>query len=249
MTQLLQASDPAPAEIINPEGDFPILLVCEHAGQGIPTVLGDLGLSRQHLDAHIGWDIGAAAVTRHLSASLNATAVLQYYSRLVIDCNRPPDAQDSMPQMSDGIVIPANLKPRNKAQRIKEIFTPYQAKISHFLDCGRFQAVVSIHSFTPVMRGIPRPWDIAFLYRKDKDTSLQLARFIETHYPGITIGYNEPYQASETSDWFVPVHGEARGIAHSLIEIRNDHIGDTGGQKKWANILAPSLCYLLREKL
>lgn len=248
MTQLLQAGDPAPAKTINPEGDFPILLVCEHAGQGIPMVLGDLGLSRQHLDAHIGWDIGAAAVTRRLSVSLNATAVLQHYSRLVIDCNRPPNAEDSVPQVSDGIPIPANLKPRNKAQRIEEIFTPYQAKISNFLDSGRFQAVVSIHSFTPVMQGIPRPWDIAFLYRKDRDTSSQLARFIETQYPGITIGHNEPYQAGETSDWFVPVHGEARGIAHSLIEIRNDHISDTRGQKKWANMIATSLHYLLRGK-
>ena len=249
MSRLLQPGDPAPAIIINPDGSFPILIVCEHAGQGIPKALGDLGISREELDMHIGWDIGAAAVTRALSKLLDAPAVLQHYSRLVIDCNRPPEAVDSVPPVSDRIIIPANQHPADKAERVAEIFEPYQAEITRLLDTGRFKAAISVHSFTPVMQGVPRPWDIGFLYRKDQATSKSLARFLEGAYPDLTIGHNEPYTVTGVSDWFVPIHGEARGLPHSLIEIRNDHITTPDGQAVWADILARSLKHLLAEAL
>nr|WP_321982222.1 N-formylglutamate amidohydrolase [uncultured Cohaesibacter sp.] len=247
MTQLLQAGDPSPSLILNPEGTCPILLACEHAGQGIPKALGDLGLSREQLDMHIGWDIGAAALTHLLSERLNATAILQHYSRLVIDCNRPPEAPDSVPEVSDKVTIPANVDADNKPARVDEIFTPYQGQVSRLLDSGRYKAALSIHSFTPVMQGVPRPWDIGFLFGTHEDTSRRLAAFLEKAYPWMTIGFNEPYQVSGLSDWFVPRHGEARGLPHALIEVRNDHISDKDGQEKWADILAASFRHFLEE--
>ena len=215
MSQLLQAGDPSPINLFNPEGTCPILLACEHAGQGIPQTLGDLGLKRDQLDMHIGWDIGAEALTRLLSERLNATAITQHYSRLVIDCNRPPEAPDSVPEVSDGIPIPANIDPDNKDARVAEIFEPYQDAVSRLLDSGRYKIALSIHSFTPVMGGFARPWDIGFLFRKDEQTSQTLAAFLKKTYPWMTIGMNEPYQVSGLSDWFVPQHGEARGLPHS----------------------------------
>ncbi|PLW79240.1 N-formylglutamate amidohydrolase [Cohaesibacter celericrescens] len=247
MSRLLQVGDPAPAKIINPEGTSPILLVCEHAGQGIPAALGDLGLTQDQRDAHIGWDIGAAAVTHLLSERLNATAILQHYSRLVIDCNRPPEAVDSVPEVSDGIKIPGNIALPNRRQRVEEIFEPFHAQVSGLLDSGRFSVAISVHSFTPVMQNVPRPWDIGFLYRKDADTPSRLAAYMQKTFPWMTIGHNQPYQVTGVSDWFVPVHGEARGLKHSLIEIRNDHISTEDGQAKWADILGDSLQHFLTE--
>lgn len=249
MSRLLQAGDPAPARILNPNGASPILLACEHAGQGIPAALGDLGLSQEDRDKHIGWDIGARAVTEHLSEILDATAIFQHYSRLVIDCNRPPQAVDSVPEISDRIPIPANINATNKQQRVEEIFQPYQAELSNLLDSGRYSMVISVHSFTPVMQGVPRPWDIGFLFRKDTQTSHALAAFLDEAYPWMTIGMNEPYKVTGLSDWFVPEHGEARNLPHSLVEIRNDHITSTQGQAKWAEILAASLRAVMAKEL
>ena len=249
MSRLLQDGDPTPAEIFNPEGSSPILLVCEHAGQGIPAALGDLGLTQDQRNAHIGWDIGAAAVTRLLSDSLDATAILQHYSRLVIDCNRPPKALDSVPEVSDGIGIPANQSLSNRRQRIEEIFEPFHDQVTRLLDSSRFRVAISVHSFTPIMQNVPRPWDIGFLYRKDTTTSSKLATYMKKAFPWMTIGHNQPYQVTGLSDWFVPEHGEARGINHSLIEIRNDHITTKQGQAQWADILDATLQHFLTEAL
>lgn len=237
---LLGPGDPAPVLSLNPLGKAPLLLVCEHAGQAAPARLGGLGVAQDAFDAHIGWDIGAAEVTRRLSAALDAPAVMQAYSRLVIDCNRPPTAADSVPEISDGRAIPGNrgLSPADRQARIDEIFTPYQDALAARLDRPEIRATVSIHSFTPRMNGVDRPWDIGFLFRRDGATSARLAETLAAHAPGLTIGMNEPYQIDDESDWFVPQIGEARGLPHSLIEIRNDHIGSAAGQALWADRLS-----------
>lgn len=246
---LLGPRDPAPVEVLNPTGKAPLLLICEHAGQAVPTRLSGLGITRDQLDAHIGWDIGAAGVTRRLAEALDAPAVLQTYSRLVIDCNRPPEAVDSIPEVSDGHVIPGNrgLANAERQARIDEIFMPYQAAVAEFLDRAPFRATVSIHSFTPRMNGIDRPWDIGFLFRRDAVTSNGIARTLAARVRDLTIGMNQPYQVDDASDWFVPRIGEARGLRHSLIEIRNDHIRSLAGQTLWADRLSHGLRPLITE--
>lgn len=241
--RLLRQADPIPFEVINPDGPSPVLLVCEHAGQVIPTALGDLGITREALDEHVGWDIGAAAVARLLSRRLDAVAILQPYSRLVIDCNRPPDVQDAIPPISDGIKIPGNegLDFEDRAARITEIFEPFHAAIGQCLDKRRHSLAISIHSFTPRMNNVARPWDVGFLFRLDTDTSARLKKYISRKYPDLRIGMNEPYQISDSTDWFVPRHCESRGLSNSLIEIRNDHLRTTEGQDRWANIVASSI--------
>ena len=246
---LLTPDDPAPVEIVNPGSEHPVVLVCEHAGQAVPTCLGDLGLAPGEIDRHIGWDIGAGAVSRRIAASLGSTCVIQRYSRLVIDCNRPPQAPDAMPEISDGTVVPANreLGQEARAARVEAIFSPYDKALTACFAQAPRRAAFSIHSFTPVFGGRSRPWDIGLLFRRDEQTSAALARILKELDPNLCIGMNEPYQVDDLSDWFVPVHCEARGLPHSLIEIRNDHIETAEGQERWATLLTTTFARWLQE--
>ena len=236
---LLSANDPRPVRLLNETSTHPVLLVCEHAGQAIPEQLLGLGLAPGDLDRHIGWDIGAGAVTQILAEALSVPAVMQNYSRLVIDCNRPPEAPDAMPPVSDQIAVPKNqgLTADDRASRIAEIFDPYQAAVAKALSHPARRAVLSIHSFTPNLAGVARPWDIAFLYRGDRQTPELLRQIVLSRDPTLNVGMNVPYQIEDASDWFVPRHGEPIGLPHSLIEIRNDLIANATGQARWAELL------------
>ncbi|WP_299847588.1 N-formylglutamate amidohydrolase [uncultured Roseovarius sp.] len=246
---LLGQDDPPPVELVNEASDHPLVLVCEHAGQAIPKALNGLGLSRDNLDSHVGWDIGAEAVTRHMAQALGAPAVIQPYSRLVIDCNRPPDAPDAMPAANHGVTVPGNqaLDTPARNARICEIFEPFHAAVANCIARHPRRIVVAIHSFTPSLGGHHRPWHIGFLFRKDTETSGHLGRFISDADPGLTVGMNQPYQIDDGSDWFVPHHGEAGNIPHSLIEIRNDLICETAGQASWAKTLGAAIDRYLKE--
>lgn len=246
---LLGAQDPSPAEVVNEASDHPLLLVCEHAGNLVPQALNGLGIAEKDRHSHVCWDIGAEAVTRILAEALGAPAVIQPYSRLVIDCNRPPDATDSIPEVNHGVQVPGNrgLSGADRAARIAEIFDPFQATVANQLERQRRRIVLSIHSFTPRLGGKFRPWHIGFLFRQDVQTSTHLARFMADAQPELTIGMNQPYQIDDASDWFVPQHGEASGMDHSLVEIRNDLIGNVQGQQKWADILIAAINRYLKE--
>ncbi len=230
-------------ELVNGDSEADCLLVCEHAGRAVPDHLDGLGLDDDVLCRHIGWDIGAGDVTRLLAERLGAPAVLQRYSRLVIDCNRPTDAPDSIAPISDGVTVPGNLglSDDERAWRIARIFQPFHQAVVDLLEQPGRRAVFAIHSFTPALGGVDRPWDAGFLYRRDKRTGRLLGEALAAEQPSLRIGYNQPYQIDDRSDWFVPVHGEARGLPHSLIEIRNDHIRDRPGVVRWAEDLAKAI--------
>ena len=246
---LLGPQDTSPVTVLNEASDHPLLLVCEHAGNRVPQALNGLGIAQKDRDSHVCWDIGAEAVTRIVAEALGAPAVLQPYSRLVIDCNRPPDAPDAMPKVNHGVQVPGNryLNEAARTARIEEIFDPFQATVERHLMRQPRKIVLSIHSFTPLLAGEPRPWHVGFLFRQDAQTSTHLARFIAGAQPKLTIGMNQPYQIDDASDWFVPQHGEVSGLPHSLIEIRNDLIGDTQGQQTWADILTAAINRYLKE--
>ena len=246
---LLQPGDPDPVVILNAGSDAKVVLVCEHAGQAIPIDLGDLGLSEADRAKHIGWDIGAGAVTRMVASALGAPAVLQHYSRLVIDCNRPPEAPDAMPEISDGIVVPGNvsLTEESREMRITALFEPFQVAVSRLLENKPRLATLSIHSFTQQMEGINRPWDVGLLFRADTTTAERLREFFLDADPTLCVGMNQPYQIEDASDWFVPHHGEASGLAHCLVEIRNDLICDLKGQARWAELLTDAINHLTKD--
>lgn len=246
---LLRGTDPDPVEVIHPFSTHPVLLICEHAGRAVPQSLNGLGLSEEERCRHIAWDIGAAEVTRRLAHSIGATAILQRYSRLVIDCNRPPEAPDSAAPFADGLRVTGNenVPLAERRARQDEIFHPFHDAVTRALNLNKHRLVLSLHSFTPVLAGRPRPWEISFLFRDDTETSTRLERITRAQGPDLTIGMNEPYQVEDASDWFIPKHGEARKLPHSLIEIRNDLITDAPGQQLWADRMGAMIATYLQE--
>ncbi len=244
----LGPGEPFPAEIVNPRGAGRMVLICEHAGRHVPEALGGLGLPEDVFDGHIAWDIGAAGVARRLSAALDAPLVLQPYSRLVVDCNRPFHAVDAIPEISDTIEIPGNTSLSEAARRARfdAIHTPYHAAVKALLDDRQAlipTALVMIHSFTPRLRadGVERPMHLGLLYRRDDRLTRLMLEAARSLRPGLAVSINAPYTCDEDSDFAVPVHGEARGLPYALVEIRNDLIATPEGQEEWAALLAEML--------
>ncbi|KAF1686545.1 N-formylglutamate amidohydrolase [Pseudoxanthomonas broegbernensis] len=240
---MLRPGDPEPFELLHPHGASPWLLVVDHAGQAIPRALGGLGLAPGAIDRHIGWDIGIAGVARRLAPLLDAWTVLQNYSRLVIDCNRPLDSPTSIVGASDGTAVPANaaLAPAERAARAQAIFAPYHACIGHALDLRATQArptlLATLHSFTPSMGGVERPWHCGVLYHRDARLAHALRDALRAE-GDLAVGDNQPYAVSDASDYAIPVHGERRALPHVELEIRQDLIADAAGQEAWARRLA-----------
>jgi predicted N-formylglutamate amidohydrolase len=238
--RLLAADEPNPVRIFRPEGRSPFFLTCDHAGRLVPRALGDLGVPSFEYERHIAWDIGAASFSRMMSEDLDAPLVEQVYSRLVIDCNRDPSVESAMPAVSELTSIPGNagLTARDRELRRDEIFEPYHARITELLDAraraGRETVLVAMHSFTPVFKGVERPWHVGVLYNRDPALARVLFDLFKAE-GDLVVGDNEPYHVSDETDFGIPVHGERRGIPHVEIEIRQDLIADADGQKAWAD--------------
>jgi predicted N-formylglutamate amidohydrolase len=240
---LLEPDEPNPVTLENESGDSVFFLTCEHAGRAFPRRLGRLGLPEAETLRHIAWDIGIGAVGRELSLLLNAAVILQTYSRLVIDCNRDPNVPSSIPEISEATEIPGNrsLNEAERAARVDAIFRPSHNAIAAALDrraaADRASVLVALHSFTPVFKGVSRPWHVAVLFNRDPRLAHALAELLRAD-GSLMVGENEPYRVSDLTDYTVPVHGERRGLPHVEIEIRQDLITDPSGQREWAERLA-----------
>lgn len=243
---LLADGDPAPVELLRENGGSVFVLTAEHAGRCFPERLGTLGVSAADLDRHIAWDIGIGGVTRHLSALLDAPAVLQQYSRLVVDCNRWPAADDFVTRFSEDTHIPGNLglEYHHIEARAREIFHPYHDTVRGLLDARaarQTQTVfVAMHSCTPVYLGVSRPWHVGVLYGKDPRFGRILLELLDDH-DDLCVGDNQPYVLTSDKDYAVPVHGEQRGLPHVEFEIRQDLIESERGQETWARRIAELL--------
>ena len=239
----LQSNEVPPVLERNSTSRSPFLLIADHYGRLIPSMLGDLGLPADQLTRHIAWDVGIAGVAERLATLLDAQLVAQRYSRLVIDCNRPPAAASSIPEISEATVVPGNVGLSASAIRARRelFFEPYHNRIREVID-HRLQGniptvLIALHSFTPVYAGIARPWHIGTLYQHDTKLPPLLLQLLRAE-PSLVVGDNEPYAVSNTSDYAIPVHGEARGLMNTGIEIRQDLITDEAGQIEWAERLA-----------
>jgi predicted N-formylglutamate amidohydrolase len=241
-TKLLQDGDPPPVRVLRENGRSDLFLTADHAGRVIPRRLGRLGLPADELIRHIGWDIGIASVTEHLSTALDATAVLQTYSRLVIDCNRDPTVASSIPEVSEITVVPGNrdLTAVERAARQAEIFAPYHARIGGLLDARQAAAqrtiYIAMHSFTPVFKGEARAMQVGVLYNRDARLANIMLDLLRAE-GDLVVGDNAPYAVSDITDYGVPVHAERRGLPHVEIEIRQDLIANEAGQAAWAERL------------
>ena len=243
---LLAPDEPKAVVDYRAAGASPFLLVCDHAGRRIPRRLGDLGLAEAELARHIAWDIGIAGLAHHLADRLDACLVMQPYSRLVIDCNRPPGGATSIAALSEATRIPGNenLSAQETELRLREIFMPYHRTIARHLDerknAGRETILISLHSFTPVYAGFTRPWQAGLLYHRYRALAAALLELLRGERD-LVVGDNEPYDVTDDTDYTIPVHGEQRGIPHVAIEIRQDLIAEEPGQRQWAERLAALL--------
>ena len=237
---LLDPQEPDPVMIGHPAGISPFLLTCDHAANQIPARLSSLGLPEHEIARHIGWDIGIWKVSQIVAAGLDAFLIGQAYSRLVIDCNRPTTSPTSIPELSELTAIPGNigLNDDQRMERVREVFQPYHDRITHTLDArGQLPtALVAMHSFTPIYKGVARPWHAGVLFNQDLGLSHILLDLLRSD-PDLCVGENEPYSVSNVSDYTAPVHAEARGLPYLEIEIRQDLIEHEVGQQEWADKL------------
>lgn len=246
MRGLLRPDEGDPVISVNEEGHSPVVLVCEHAGKVIPQALGDMGLSPEDLTRHIAWDIGAEAVARRLSEALDAPLLLQRYSRLAYDCNRPPESPDAMPVKSETTRIPGNekLTAADRLARIREIYRPFHDGVARLLDRraarGATSIFITIHSFTPVYKGARRALDLGVLHDRDTRLADSLLSAVG-RAKDIVVRRNEPYGPQDGVCHTLNLHAEPRGLPYAMLEIRNDLIAQAAGQEQWAKRLAEVL--------
>lgn len=227
-----------------------LILLCDHACNALPSEFGDLGLSRADLDRHIGYDIGTEVMTRILAARFEAPALFTRFSRLLIDPNRGPDDPTLVMRISDGALVPGNAAidaAGIEARRIR-YHQPYHAAIERTLDtvlaAGVVPVIVSIHSFTPMMKRRQRPWHVGILWDNDPRLSVALIERLRGEND-LVIGDNEPYDGALAGDT-LEIHATRRGLANTLIEVRNDLISTEADAISWGERLAGILAPLLR---
>ena len=249
--KLLSVDDPPPFETFEARGastamHSPVLIVCDHASNYVPKVLNGLEIDAKHFQQHIGYDIGAASVSRKIAERLGATAVLAGFSRLVIDANRFLTAHDSIPTISDGVAIKGNeaLLKTDILVRIEELFIPYHDAINRATAGIKMHytlpLVFSVHSYTPIFQGFERPWEIGVVWESDDGVASMLMDYLEEH-TNYHVGDNEPYHACNPVGYTMKTHAESKHYPHVMIEIRQDLVAEEAGQEEFANILADAL--------
>lgn len=219
-----------------------LLLVCDHASNRVPAEFNGLGLDDAALASHIGWDIGAGALTRRLSALLDAPALLCRFSRLIVDPNRALDHPQAIPAESGGVRVPGNegLAPAERERRAARFHRPWHAAVAAAVDAMAAPAVVAVHSFTPVLDAGERPWHAAVLHDDDERLARLLLRALRRH-GGLRIGDNEPYTGYSDLTFTLPWHAGRRGLRSAAIEVRQNLLASPAGVERWARILAAAL--------
>ena len=238
---LLAPDEPAPFIILNPDAVVPVLLVCDHASHRFPRSLGTMGLDYLNRHSHVVHDIGAGALVEMLANNLGVTAVLCEYSRLIVDCNRELADHNAFLEYNDGVDIPANhnLRSDEKGKRASEIYWPYhnaiEGQIGRLKDQGINPVFISIHSFSPVINGEAREWEIGVLWDKDSVTAeIFLTRLVEAGY---LVGDNKPYSGKDPEDFTIDFHAESTGLSHVGIEISQDLINHDDGVERVSETL------------
>ncbi len=238
---LLSPGEPPPFYVMHAQAEAPVLLVCDHAACRFPAALGSLGLDPFARRCHLTIDIGAGSLTEYLADRLGVTAVLAQYSRLVVDCNRELLDPSAFLEYGDGIIVPGNrnLRQGDKDARADAIYWPYHravdAQVQRFMAAGGCPAFIAVHSFTPVLNGKTRPWEIGVLW--DKDMRLRDIFLKDFREAGFHVGDNEPYSGKAPADFTVDHHAERPGVPHIGIEIRQDLVHDAAGIARLGNIM------------
>ena len=222
------------------------MILCDHASNCIPEAYQSFGFAEDALQTHIAWDPGALAVARLLSAKLDAPLFWPDASRLIIDCNRAPDASSLIVFESEGRPVPANrgLSEEERSRRLANIHAPFHdaidACLTRRMSSGQPTALMAIHSFTPVYFGKARPWQVGILFDDDRRLADFLIGGLRAD-PTLTVGINQPYSPADGVYYTLSRHAQPWGLPAAMVEIRNDEIGDAAGQQGWASRLGDIL--------
>jgi len=248
---LLGPADPPPVTVLRADATRPVLILCDHTSNAVPVGL-DLGIAQADLQRHIAYDIGARRMTERLSERLGATAVFSGFSRLVMDLNRPVGDPTSMPEVSDGTIVPANhdIGPDEIALRTAALHRPYHeriaAEIRRLSGVGRVPVILSVHSFTPVMHGLRRPWQVGLLWDWDPRIVVPtMARLLRRG--DLCVGDNQPYTGRGMTGHTIDVHCTAAGLANALIEVRQDLIATDADADRWADVVFDAMAPVLDD--
>ena len=241
-TAVLDQQEPPPYRRINEQGSAPLLIACDHAENTIPKSLNGLGLSAEHLRRHIAYDIGAKQVSLLLSKRFDAPLLLSEYSRLVIDLNRHLDDPTLIVEESDGISVPGNMNLTDEMvkQRKETFFHSYHEQYQKMVGtlvsrCSR-PVILSVHSFTPAMNGVHRPWEMGVLWDRNEGFARRVIERLAT-VTGFWIGENEPYPATDPEGYAQVAYGHEPGVDFALLEIRQDLISSQQGQQKISRLI------------
>lgn len=243
---------PPHIELVHPEGRAELLLLADHAGNRIPAELGDLGLPPRERERHIAYDIGIAWFARRLSALLDAPLLLNHASRLVIDPNRRPGEASSIPEVSDGTVVPGNrsVRPEECARRVHRYFLPYHRAIARRIAqsrrAGILPVLLALHSFTPRLAGRERPWQIGVLWRGDDRLARPILEALRAR-GDLVVGDNEPYSGWDAFGYTIEFHAQRTRLPHLMLELRQDEIATAERAHRWAELVAEPLRPLLED--
>lgn len=240
-------------EIICPDGQGPVVLVCEHASCVIPPEFDNLGLDDPALGSHAAWDIGARDLAVALSALFEAPLVAGGVSRLVYDLNRPLEAASAIPEVSEIFEIPGNqgLTDDARQARFDAYHLPFHQALADVLDARAPSAMITVHSFTPVYNGVSRPVEIGYLHDKSADLA-KAALAVEQAQGHYLAALNEPYAATDGVTYTLAKHGEVNGIPALMIEVRNDLIDTPETAQAMAQhlhgVLSAALTAMVQQK-
>ncbi len=240
---------PESVHVTNRSGRGIYVLTCDHASNHVPPEFEGLGLPGAELERHIAWDPGALAVARQMAEALDAPLIETCISRLVLDCNRPLDAPDLVPPVSELTAIPGNegLSQEERQARIERCWQPFHQAIESVIEerlaRGQETRLVSVHSFNPVYKGENRPWEIGIVHDDDLRLAAPLIAALRA-VPGLTVGDNQPYSPADRVYFTLEAHARGRDLPCAMIEIRNDQLADEAGQRKWAELLSTLLAHI-----
>ncbi|WP_239113268.1 N-formylglutamate amidohydrolase [Shimia biformata] len=224
----------------------PVLFLCEHASNRFPNRFGTLGLTPDVMDSHVAWDPHALTITENLAARFDAPLVAGGVSRLLYDCNRAPEAPDAVPARSEVFDIPGNagLSEAARNRRVEEIYDPFCDAVDMTIAACQPQAIVTIHTFTPVYFGKPRDVEIGILH----DTDARLADAMLSRGVGSYVTRrNDPYGPQDGVTHSLKLHAQTRGLLNVMIEVRNDLTPDQNAMDRVCDALAQCLSQSLSE--
>ncbi len=222
-----------------------LLVLCDHAGNEVPAAYAGLGLTAAERDRHIAWDPGAGGVARALARQLDCPLLLGVYSRLLVDLNRAHDDATLILAESDDTFVPGNLtiSDEERARRVARFHAPYHARIDAHLDGlnahGVRPTVIAVHSFTPVMAGVERPWQVGVLWKLAREPVAGIIDWLTAD--GWRVGDNQPYDGRSAMGWTLDHHAIGRGLPQVMFELRHDLLDEPARQEDWGNRLARAL--------